>query len=310
LFGVDHDDDHGNHGMMLMESVIHAYIMLNHAAHKSRFEVFVSFGQFHDETLRGDGVNHPFNDGVNNSVNNIWFHGIPREHWSLQWSAIISIACDYHDLICETPFQRHGDTMVIGRYCVDRYLDFLVAEMRTLVDHRGTWVVTNEKRYYDDWYVEMSRIIALFIQGIECFDLKDDAACANAQEFAILALRDSGLLTRCAYIDWERFVSNSHRAICSEYISEFLSGCTYEKFDKFISMVWRPSPWYGELRAALGKHFNWGDDYMVVAKRAEKAEKLKRLRDSLDAYTDDGEDDPELKKMRLYLEQKSTQISC
>ena len=50
-----------------------------------------------------------------------------------------------------------------------------------------------------------------------------------------------------------------------------------------------------------------GDDYMVVQKRrAEKAEKLKRLRDSLDAYTQDGEDDPELKKIKLYLEQ----ISC
>jgi len=106
----------------------------------------------------------------------------------------------------------------------------------------------------------------------------------------------------------------------SEYASKILSGCTYEKFDKFINdeftqadeIEWR-NVLSGEmrdncmrLRAALGKHFNWGEDYMVVAKRAEKAEKLKRLRDSLDAYTEDGEDDPELKKMRLYLEQ----ISC
>ena len=89
-----------------------------------------------------------------------------------------------------------------------------------------------------------------------------------------------------------------------------MSGCTYEKFDKFIND--RTAIMTGEirdncmkLRAALGKHFNWGEDYML-AKRAEKAEKLKRLRDSLDAYTDDGEDDPELKKMKLYLEQ----ISC
>ena len=312
LFG-DADDD--NHGLMLMESVIHTYIMLNRVAHGN---------YMHANTIEA------YREGFNPR-----FHGVPREQWSFQWSAIISLACEYGDLICETPIQRHGDAMWIGRYYVDRYLHFLVAEMRTLLKYRYKWVGSS----LDDWYIQMSRIVALFIQGMECFDRKDDESySARAQEFALDALRDSDLLTLHRQIDWDRFVSHfvhsDNNLNCydpencgineCEYTPEFLSGCTYEKFDKFITAFIQR--WYvdrledgmqpvsfnncnyncRELRAALGKHFDWGEDYMVVQKRAEKAEKLKRLRDSLDAYTEDGEDDPELKKIKLYLEQ----ISC
>lgn len=292
LFGVEDDNDY--RGLMLMESVIHTYIMLNRVAHGN---------YMHANTIEA------YREGFNPR-----FHGVPREQWSFQWSAIVSLACEYGDVICETPIQRHDEAMTIGVHYVDRYLHFLVHEMRTLLKYRCKWVGSS----LDDWYIQLSRIIALFIQGMECFDRKDHKC---AQEFALDALRDSGLLTlRQLEIDWERFVSHfvhsDNNLNCydpekkCEYTSEFLSGCTYEKFDKFIND--RTALMTGEirdncmkLRAALGKHFNWGEDYML-AKRAEKAEKLKRLRDSLDAYTEDGEDDPELKKMKLYLEQ----ISC
>jgi hypothetical protein len=299
LFGVVHD----NHGMMLMESVIHTYIMLNRVAHGN---------YMHANTIEA------YREGFNPR-----FHGVPREQWSFQWSTIISLASCQVDMICETPIQRHGEAMWIGRYYVDRYLHFLVAEMRTLLKYRCKWVGSS----LDDWYIQLSRIVALFIQGMECFDRKDNSSTGirtriiGAQEFALDALRDSGLLTlRQLEIDWERFVSHFvHSDNClncydpekkCEYTSEFLSGCTYEKFDKFINektvhFASQIRDNCMKLRAALGKHFNWGEDYML-AKRAEKAEKLKRLRDSLDAYTEDGEDDPELKKMKLYLEQ----ISC
>lgn len=292
LFGVDDDNDY--RGLMLMESVIHTYIMLNRVAHGN---------YMHANTIEA------YREGFNPR-----FHGVPREQWSFQWSAIVSLACEYGDVIVETAFQKHDEAMTIGVHYVDRYLHFLVHEMRTLLKYRCKWVGSS----LDDWYIQLSRIIALFIQGMECFDRKDHKC---AQEFALDALRDSGLLTlRQLEIDWERFVSHfvhsDNNLNCydpekkCEYTSEFLSGCTYEKFDKFIND--RTALMTGEirdncmkLRAALGKHFNWGEDYML-AKRAEKAEKLKRLRDSLDAYTEDGEDDPELKKMKLYLEQ----ISC
>jgi hypothetical protein len=306
LFG-DADDD--NHGLMLMESVIHTYIMLNRVAHGN---------YMHANTIEA------YREGFNPR-----FHGVPREQWSFQWSAIVSLACEYglsdslietaRAIRCRTRFDE-GEAMTIGRYYVDRYLHFLVHEMRTLLKYRYKWVGSS----LDDWYIQLSRIVALFIQGMECLDRKDDESySARAQEFARDALRDSGLLLRQLEIDWERFVSHfvhsDNNLNCydqencgineCEYTPEFLSGCTYEKFDKFISAFTNSEDdeSYSALRAALGKHFNWGDDYMVVQKRrAEKAEKLKRLRDSLDAYTQDGEDDPELKKIKLYLEQ----ISC
>ena len=167
---------------MLMESVIHTYIMLNRVAHGN---------YMHANTIEA------YREGFNPR-----FHGVPREQWSFQWSAIVSLACEYGDVIIETAFQKHGEAMTIGVYYVDRYLHFLVHEMRTLLKYRCKWVGSS----LDDWYIQLSRIIALFIQGMECFDRKDHKC---AQEFALDALRDSGLLTlRLGVIDWERFVSH------------------------------------------------------------------------------------------------------
>ena len=220
------------------------------------------------------------------------------------WSTVISLAWSYDG-------QRHDD-----------YLWFLRAEMVDWL--KQDYETINDKtEHCNSWYSRTSRIIAFFIQGLEFTQTDEDA-----QKFGLQVLKDL-FSVKEPCIDWDRLVSNFvynyPQVMCyqeetkSEYASKILSGCTYEKFDKFINAYiqrycgpdGRGRPWYGELRAALGKHFDWGEDWMVVQKRrAEKAEKLKRLRDSLDAYTEDGEDDPELKKMRLYLEQKSTQISC
>ena len=255
---------HGGNGrgLMLMDSVIHAYMMLRRTALAAP----------------------------------TWFSA----WFSMDlWSTIVALANSYmHD-------SMHG--------AHEDYVEFLQCEM-------NSWLNRHDKPKWTmeipcEWYSETNRIIALFIQGLE--SLKGHKS--TAQEIASRFLED--LLRAKPRIDWDslasNFVHNYPQVMCYRtgttrefFASEILSGCTYEKFDKFINEKIELS---GEmrnncmkLRAALGKKFDWGEDYMVVAKRAEKAEKLKRLRDSLDAYTEDGEDDPELKKMKLYLEQ----ISC
>jgi hypothetical protein len=251
-------------GLMLMDSVIHAYMMLRRTA----------------------------------LVAPTWFSA----WFSMDlWSTIVALANSYmHD-------SMHG--------VHEDYVEFLQCEM-------NSWLNRHDKPKWTmeipcEWYSETNRIIALFIQGLESLKKGLD----SAQEIASRFLED--LLRAKPRIDWDslasNFVHNYPQVMCYRtgttrefFASEILSGCTYEKFDKFINEKIELSGKMRDncmkLRAALGKKFDWGEDYMAVQKRVEKAIKLKRLRDSLDAYTDDGEDDPELKKMRLYLEQKSTQM--
>ena len=280
-FGTGHEPR-----VHFMHSAIYAYIMLRRAHEKFESDCANFNRTFSCEHLIDDlGAEYNFHPVISFCMKS--------------WSTVISLAWSYDG-------QRHDD-----------YLWFLRAEMASWLKHKNTWTINDQSEYCNSWYSRTSRVIAPFIQGLEFTQTDEDA-----QKFGLQVLKDL-FSVKEPCIDWDRLVSNFvynyPQVMCyqeetkSEYASKILSGCTYEKFDKFINVINENFELSGEmrdncmkLRMALGKHFNWGEDYMVVAKRAEKAEKLKRLRDSLDAYTEDGEDDPELKKMRLYLEQ----ISC